>query len=72
MVKASQALSSEMVLPRLIERLMTIALQTAGADRGLLILLQQDDYRIEAEARTDAEESYITTTSATVWPRPKQ
>ena len=37
-VKASQALSSEMLLPRLIERLMTIALQNAGADRGLLIL----------------------------------
>ena len=55
MVKASQALSSEMLLPRLIERLMTIALQSAGADRGLLILLHQDDYRIEAEARTDVE-----------------
>jgi predicted ATPase/signal transduction histidine kinase len=50
-VKASQALSSEMLLPRLIERLMTIALQNAGADRGLLILPHQNDYRIEAEAR---------------------
>ena len=37
-VKASQALSSEIVLPKLIERLMTIALENAGADRGLLIL----------------------------------
>ena len=37
-VKASQALSGEMLLPRLIERLMTIALQHAGADHGLLIL----------------------------------
>jgi hypothetical protein len=55
-VKASQALSSEMLLPRLIELLMTIALQNAGADRGLLILLHQDDYRIEAEARTDGEQ----------------
>jgi PAS domain S-box-containing protein len=54
-VKASQALSSEMLLPRLIERLMTIALQSAGADRGLLILLHQNDFRIEAEARTDAD-----------------
>jgi PAS domain S-box-containing protein len=54
-VKASQALSSEMLLPRLIERLMTIALQNAGADRGLLILPQQDDYRIEAEAHTEGE-----------------
>jgi len=54
-VKASQALSSEMLLPDLIERLMTIALHNAGADRGLLILLQQDDYHIEAEARADGE-----------------
>jgi PAS domain S-box-containing protein len=54
-VKASQALSSEMLLPRLIERLMTIALQNAGADRGLLVLPDQHDFRIEAEARTDGE-----------------
>ncbi len=52
-VKASQALSSEMLLPDLIERLMTIALQNAGADRGLLILAHEGDYRIEAEARAD-------------------
>jgi PAS domain S-box-containing protein len=49
-VKASQAVSGEIVLPSLIERLMTIALQNAGADRGLLILPQKDRYRIEAEA----------------------
>lgn len=55
-VKASQALSSEMLLPRLIERLMTIALQNAGAARGLLILPHENDYRIEAEARADGEQ----------------
>jgi PAS domain S-box-containing protein len=49
-VKASQAVSSEIVLPRLVERLMTIALQSAGADRGLLLLPYQGEYRIEAEA----------------------
>jgi PAS domain S-box-containing protein len=54
-VKASQALSSEMLLPDLIDRLMTIALQNAGADRGLLILVHQDDYHVGAEARTDGE-----------------
>ncbi len=52
LLKASQALSSEIELSGLLERLMTIALQTAGADRGLLIVPQQPDgYRIEAEAR---------------------
>jgi PAS domain S-box-containing protein len=55
-VMASQALSSEMLLPRLIERLMTIAVQNAGADRGLLILPHESDYRIEAEARADGEQ----------------
>jgi PAS domain S-box-containing protein len=51
LLKASQALSSEIELPGLIRRLMTIALQTAGADRGLLIVPRQGGYRIEAEAR---------------------
>jgi PAS domain S-box-containing protein len=55
-VKASQALSGEMLLPRLIERLMTIAMQSAGADRGLLILPHESDYRIEAEARANGEQ----------------
>ena len=42
-VKSSQAVSSEIVLPKLIERLMTIALENAGADRGLLILPAADE-----------------------------
>jgi predicted ATPase/signal transduction histidine kinase len=51
-VKASQALSSEIVLPTLIERLMRIAVEHAGAERGLLILLRGDKPQIEAEAIT--------------------
>jgi len=51
-VKASHALSSEMVLPGLIEKLMRIAVEHAGAERGLLILLHGDEPRIEAEAST--------------------
>jgi PAS domain S-box-containing protein len=49
-VKASQALSSEIVLPRLIEKLMRIAVEHAGAGRGLLILHRDDKPQIEAEA----------------------
>ena len=49
-VKASQALSSEIVLPKLIERLMRIAVEHAGAERGLLILLRDDKPQIEAVA----------------------
>ena len=51
-VKASQALSSEMVLNKLIEKLMRIAVEHAGAERGRRILLRGDEPRIEAEATT--------------------
>jgi PAS domain S-box-containing protein len=51
-VKASQALSSEIVLGKLIEALMRIAVEHAGAERGLLILLRGDEPQIEAEATT--------------------
>jgi PAS domain S-box-containing protein len=51
-VKASQALSSEIVLPELIEKLMRIAVEHAGAERGLLILLRGSEPKIEAEATT--------------------
>jgi PAS domain S-box-containing protein len=55
-VKASQAVSSEIELPRLIETLMKIALQNAGADRGLLVLWRHDDFWIEAEGRSVGDE----------------
>ena len=55
-VKASQALSSEIELPKLIERLMTIAIENAGADRGLLILPSGDEYLIRAEARATGDQ----------------
>jgi len=54
-VAASQAVSGEIVLERLIETLMTLALQHAGAERGLLILLRGDTPQIEAEAITDRQ-----------------
>jgi PAS domain S-box-containing protein len=55
-VKASQAISNEIVLPQLIEKLVRIAVEHAGADRGLLILLRGGarggEPQIEAEAVT--------------------
>jgi predicted ATPase/signal transduction histidine kinase len=50
-MKTSLAVSGEIVLDRLIERIMTVALEHAGADRGLLILADGGGERIEAEAR---------------------
>src|SRR5579871_3877914 len=49
-VKASQALSSEINLPNLIEKFMRLAVEHAGASRGLLILMGDEGPRIEAEA----------------------
>ena len=60
-VKASQALSSEIVLAKLIERLMTIALENAGANRGFLILPSGDEYLIQAEARATGDRIEVTT-----------
>jgi predicted ATPase/GAF domain-containing protein len=54
-VKVSQTVSGEIVLEKLIETLMVTALQHAGAERGLLILLRGDQMQIEAEAATDRD-----------------
>jgi signal transduction histidine kinase/GAF domain-containing protein len=59
-VKASQALSSEIELPKLIERLMTIAIENAGADRGILILPSGDEYLIQAEAQATGDQIEVT------------
>ncbi|EWY39561.1 histidine kinase [Skermanella stibiiresistens SB22] len=50
-VRTSQAISGEVALDRLIDTLMVITLQHAGADRGLLIVPKSDELWIEAEAR---------------------
>jgi predicted ATPase/signal transduction histidine kinase len=49
-VRASQAVSGEIVLAKLIETLMRIAVEHAGAQRGLLVLPRGNEQRIEAEA----------------------
>jgi PAS domain S-box-containing protein len=67
-VKASQALSSEIVLPRLIEKLMRIAVQHAGAERGLLILLEGEKPQIEAEATTGHGRVEVTVRQTVITP----
>jgi PAS domain S-box-containing protein len=51
-MKVSQAVTGEMVLERLIDTLMRAAIEHAGAERGLLILPQGAELRIQAEAIT--------------------
>src|SRR4029077_18871342 len=49
-LKAAQAVSGEIVLGELIKTLLGIAIEHAGAERGLLILFPADEPRIAAEA----------------------
>ncbi|SEF10046.1 PAS domain S-box-containing protein [Rhizobiales bacterium GAS191] len=51
-VKASQAVSGEIVLENLIKTLMVIAVEHVGAERGLLVLPRGDQLWVEAEATT--------------------
>jgi len=44
----------------LVEQLMKIAIENAGADRGLLILPSGDDYLIQAEARATGDQIEVT------------
>ncbi len=66
--KASQAVSSEIVLEKLIETLMRIAIEHAGAERGLLILQRGEEHRIEAEARTGCEGAEVQLRQAAATP----
>lgn len=51
-IHVSQAVSGEIVLEKLIETLMVISVEYAGAVRGLLLLPRAEELRIEAEAST--------------------
>ncbi|MEO0533934.1 MAG: AAA family ATPase [Cyanobacteria bacterium P01_A01_bin.123] len=50
-VKASQALSSEIQLDQLLETLMQVLLENAGAQQGALLLLRNNNLVIDVEAR---------------------
>src|SRR5262249_11583938 len=51
-IKMSQAVSGEMVLEKLIDKLMRAAIEQAGAERGLLIKPRSEELYIDAEAIT--------------------
>jgi PAS domain S-box-containing protein len=51
-IDVSQAVSGEIVLEKLIERIMRAAIEHAGAERGLLILPRGNELQIHAEATT--------------------
>ncbi|MEG4634887.1 GAF domain-containing protein, partial [Microcoleus sp. AR_TQ3_B6] len=55
-MKASQAISGEIVLSKLLERLMKIAIENAGAQKGFLILEKAGNWAIEAEGSVKGDE----------------
>jgi PAS domain S-box-containing protein len=58
-VKASQAISGEIVLPRLVETLMRMVLANAGAQKGILLLVCRDEMAVAARASVEGEEIRI-------------
>jgi PAS domain S-box-containing protein len=67
-LKAAQAVSGEIVLGELIKTLLRIAIEHAGAERGLLILFQGDEPRIVAEATTGRGQVEVTLRQTAVSP----
>jgi predicted ATPase/GAF domain-containing protein len=55
LIKVSQALSGEIILEKLVDTLMRTAIEHAGAERGLLIIPRDDEYRIVSEATTSGD-----------------
>ncbi|MEH2325227.1 MAG: AAA family ATPase [Nostoc sp.] len=62
-IKASQALSSEMELNPLLEKMMTIAIENAGAQMGYLLIKRENQWVIEAEGSIDRDEVTVRSSS---------
>jgi PAS domain S-box-containing protein len=58
-IEISQALSGEIVLEKLIDRLMRVTIEHAGAERGLLLTPQGEDLQLSAEAATRGDDVVV-------------
>jgi predicted ATPase/GAF domain-containing protein len=58
-IGVSQVVSGEIVLEKLIDKLMRAAVEHAGAERALLILPRRDELQIEAEAITSEDDVIV-------------
>ncbi len=56
-MKASQAISSEILFPQLVANLIHVVMESAGAQRGMLVLRRGQDYFIEAEGEVGNREA---------------
>ncbi|MGQ7847267.1 AAA family ATPase [Granulosicoccus sp. 3-233] len=59
LVKAGETLSGEVVLARLLDRLLGIVMENAGAQRGVLLLSRDGELFIEAEASVLSEQASV-------------
>ncbi len=60
LIRANQAISMEIVLDKLVERLLKIVIQHSGAERGVLLLVRDEDLCVEAEYRADSDDFILT------------
>ncbi|XXX75433.1 AAA family ATPase [Sorangium sp. So ce134] len=67
-LKASQAVSSELILDRLIETLLTFVVEHAGAERGLLLRPRGAEHDVEAEVVTRRGRVEVTLRQAPITP----
>jgi len=56
-VKASQAISGEIVLERLLSTLLQVTMENAGAEKGVLVLPQQGEWILAATGQYDQTDS---------------
>ncbi len=57
--KAAQAISKEVVLDRLMETLMRVVVESAGAQHGVLVLQQEDEMVVRAQGSQVAQENIV-------------
>ncbi|MDD5168814.1 MAG: AAA family ATPase [Syntrophales bacterium] len=59
MIKATQAISGEIIMEKLISSLMKVVIENSGAQKGYLILKKEETLIIEAQVATDMEEPLL-------------
>ncbi|MDQ2869675.1 MAG: sigma 54-interacting transcriptional regulator, partial [Acidobacteriota bacterium] len=62
-LKAAHAISGEIELEKLVKKLVKIAIESAGAERGILLREEGDSLFVAAEGSTDSEDARIPTLS---------
>jgi len=58
-IKASQAISGEIIFNELIEKILKIAVENAGAQKGYFIIEEEENLVINAEWEIDSEEAMV-------------